>query len=190
MTDLPIMLFESEMAWEHWLEENHARSDGFWMKIAKKGADTTTVNYAEALTVALCFGWIDGQKNKFDEAYWLQKFTPRRPKSKWSQVNCDKVTELIAQGRMRASGLAEVEKAQQDGRWDDAYPPQSKATIPEDLQQALDENPQAQASFDTLKSQDRYAILYRLHNTKKPETRQKRIAELIAMLASDQNIYD
>lgn len=189
MTDLPIMMFDSETAWEQWLEENHAQSDGLWLKIAKKGADTTSVSYPDALTVALCFGWIDGQKNKFDEAHWLQKFTPRRPKSKWSQINCDKATALIAQGRMREAGLAEIEKAKQDGRWEDAYPSPSKATIPEDLQQALDKNPQAQAFFNTLNSQNRYAILYRLHTTKKPDARQKRIAEFIAMLDAGQKIY-
>ncbi len=190
MADLPTVVFESEAKWEAWLTENYGDSQGVWLKIAKKGTGVTTVNYADALTVALCFGWIDGQRNKFDEVYFLQKFTPRRPKSIWSQVNCAKVTELIEQGRMREPGLAEIEKAKQDGRWDEAYPSQSNATVPDDLQQALDQNPQAQAFFDSLNSQNRFAILFRLHTAKRAETRQKRLNEFIIMLTEGRKIYN
>jgi|SRR5690606_26578971 len=189
MSDLPITLFESEQAWEQWLEENHATSQGLWLKIAKKDSGHTSVSYQEALTVALCFGWIDGQKNKFDEAFWLQKFTPRRPKSIWSKINREKATALIEQDRMREAGLREVERAKQDGRWDAAYESQSKATIPDDFQQALDANPEAKAFFETLNSTNRYAILFRIRDAKKAETRQRRIDKFIAMLNDKQTIY-
>ena len=133
------------------------------------------MTYAEALDVALCYGWIDGQRNSFDEQWFLQRFTPRRPRSNWSKVNCAKVERLIEEGRMQPAGLAEVERARGDGRWDAAYDAQSKATVPDDLQRALDDNPAAAACFATLNSQNRYAILYRIQDAKKPETRARRI---------------
>ncbi|MBZ0301359.1 MAG: hypothetical protein K8J31_16550, partial [Anaerolineae bacterium] len=138
MSDLPILWCESEQVWEQWLEQNHTQSEGVWLKIAKKDSGHDSVSYPEALTVALCFGWIDGQKNKFDAQFWLQKFTPRRKASKWSQINRDKAEALIAQGRMREAGLTEVERARSDGRWDAAYSSQSRAVVPDDFQQALD----------------------------------------------------
>ena len=140
--------------------------------------------------MALCFGWIDGQKNKFDDQAWLQKFTPRRPKSGWSQINREKADELIRQGKMRPAGLREVERAQADGRWDAAYASQSNATVPEDLQKALDQNPAAQEFFNQLNSVNRYAILYRVSTAKKPETRQRRIETFIAMLNDKKKIHD
>lgn len=190
MVDLPVLPFESEQAWEAWLEAHHADSQGVWLKIAKASSGQPTVTYQEALGVALCFGWIDGQKNKFDEQYWLQKFTPRRPKSIWSKINRDKIAILTEQGKMRPAGLREVQRAQQDGRWDAAYESQSSATIPEDLQKALDANPAAQAFFKTLNSVNRYAILHRIMTAKKPETRQQRIEKFIAMLSDGKKLYD
>ncbi len=189
MPDLPIIAFESESAWEQWLETNHATSQGIWLKIAKKDTGVESVYYPEALNVALCFGWIDGQKNKFDDQYWVQKFTPRRAKSPWSRVNREKVAALIEQGKMREAGMKEIERAKADGRWDAAYESQSKITIPDDFQKALDENPEAQAFFDTLNSANRYAVLYRITTAKKPETRQRRIEQLTAMLNAKQKLH-
>ena len=189
MPELEIMLFNSEQDWEQWLEEHHTTSPGTWLKIAKKEAGKESVSYQEALTVALCFGWIDGQKNKFDNEYWLQKFTPRRPRSPWSAINRDKATQLIEQSKMREAGLREVERARQDGRWDTAYASQSKATVPDDLQAALDQNEAAKAFFEQLNSVNRYAILYRIQSAKKPETRQKRIAQFVEMLAEKKKLY-
>jgi uncharacterized protein YdeI (YjbR/CyaY-like superfamily) len=189
MTELPIIPFESQQAWEQWLEENYTTSQGLWLKIAKKDSGHQSVSYAEALDIALCFGWIDGQKGKFDDEYWLQKFTPRRAKSIWSQVNCAKVEGLIAEGKMREAGLKEVERAKTDGRWDAAYAPQSKVTVPDDLQTALDANPTAKAFFETLNSQNRYAILHRIITAKKPETRQSRIDKFITMLNNGEKLY-
>ena len=189
MSDLPITLFESEQTWEQWLEDNHTTSQGLWMKIAKKDSGHASVSYQEALTVALCFGWIDGQKNKFDDQYWLQKFTPRRAKSVWSKINREKALTLIEQGKMREAGLREVERAQQDGRWEAAYDTQSRATVPDDFQQALDANPEAKAFFETLNSANRYAILFQINGAKKAETRQRRIEKYIAMLNDKQKLY-
>ncbi len=190
MSDLEVILFKSAQAWERWLEEHHATSPGVWLKIAKKGTGNESVSYAEALNVALCFGWIDGQANKFDDEYWLQKFTPRRPRSPWSAINRDRAMLLIEQARMREAGLLEVERARQDGRWDAAYASQSKAVVPDDLQKALDENEAARAFFNQLDSANRYAILYRVNTAKRPETRQKRIAQFVEMLALNKEIYE
>ena len=190
MPDLPIIAFESEAAWEKWLEENHAASPGLWLKIAKKESGHATVSYQEALGVALCFGWIDGQKDKFDDQYWLQKFTPRRRKSPWSKINREKTEALIKADKMREAGLREVESARQDGRWEAAYHSQSSITVPDDLQAAFDANPKAKAFFDTLNSSNRYAVLYRVTTAKKPETRQKRIADLVQMLAEGRKIHE
>ncbi len=189
MTDLPILLFETIAAWETWLEDHHAESSGVWLQLAKKDSGQVSLSYQEALDMALCFGWIDGQKNKFDAAFWLQKFTPRRKASPWSAINREKATRLIEDGKMRPMGLQEIERAQQDGRWDKAYQSQSNATVPDDLQTALDANPAAKAFFETLNSVNRYAILYRIHSVKNAETRQKKIAQYIQMLAENKKIY-
>lgn len=180
--ELRILPFASRGEWEAWLEENHADSDGLWVKFAKKNSSIETVTYAEALEEALCYGWIDGQTKSFDEYYWLQRFTPRRPRSKWSRVNREKVTGLIEAGKMKPAGLREVERARADGRWDAAYESQSKATVPEDLRRELDENPEAAAFFETLGRSSRYAILYQIQDAKKPETRARRINKYVAML--------
>ncbi len=165
---LPIIAFADAAAWERWLAANHATSTGLWLKLAKKGTATTTVTYAEAVGVALCYGWIDGQAGGYDAAFWLQRFTPRGPRSRWSQINRDKVAALVEAGRMQPAGLAAVEAAQVDGRWDAAYEPPSRATVPPDLQEALTADPEAAAFWETLNSANRYAVLYRIQDAKKP----------------------
>ena len=160
--DLPIIAFASSNAWETWLEKHHATANGLWLKIAKKGSGIDTVSYAEALDVALCYGWIDGQKASFDDHHWLQRFTPRRPRSKWSKVNREKATELIKRGEMKPAGLREVERATQDGRWDAAYDAQRTATVPEALRRELEKDDIARDFFAALDSRNRYAILYQI----------------------------
>jgi uncharacterized protein YdeI (YjbR/CyaY-like superfamily) len=187
--ELPILPFASREAWEAWLEEEHAASDGLWLKIAKKGSGIETVTFVEALDVALCYGWIDSQRAGFDGRYFLQRFTPRKPRSKWSQVNREKVARLTEAGRMRPAGLREVERAKADGRWDAAYEPQSTATVPEDLRLELERNEGARGFFETLNSTNRYAILHRIQDAKKPETRARRIAQYVAMLAEGKKLY-
>jgi uncharacterized protein YdeI (YjbR/CyaY-like superfamily) len=187
--DLPTLTFASQADWGDWLEAQHAEARGVWIKIAKKATGIPSITHAEALESALCYGWIDGQRVGFDEAYFLQKFTPRRPRSGWSRVNVEKVTALIAAGRMRPAGLREVERAKADGRWDAAYDSQSTIAVPEDLQRELDANPNAQAFFNTLDSRNRYAILYRIQTAKKAETRAARLQKFVAMLAQGQKIY-
>ena len=187
--ELLILPFASREAWEAWLEEEHAASEGLWLKIAKKGSGIESVSYAEALEAALCYGWIDGQKASFDDSYWLQRFTPRRARSKWSKVNRRKATELIERGEMKPAGLREVERAKADGRWDAAYEPQSAATVPEDLRLELERNEGARKFFETLNSTNRYAILHRIQDAKKPETRARRIAKYVAMLAEGKKLY-
>jgi uncharacterized protein YdeI (YjbR/CyaY-like superfamily) len=186
---LPIISFETQQDWESWLAERHTNTEGIWLKIAKKETGTPSVSYSEALESALCYGWIDGQKASFDDKYWLQKFTPRRPKSIWSKVNCDKATALMAEGRMRPAGIRQVELAKADGRWNLAYESQSKITIPADFQSELDKNQRAKDFFSTLNSTNRYAILFRIQAAKKPETRSARIQKFIEMLSKNQRIY-
>ncbi len=186
--ELPITAFATREAWADWLEEHHAASPGVWLKIAKKGAIEASVTQAEAVEVALCFGWIDSQKSALDESFSLQRFTPRRARSLWSRINRDKAQELIARGEMRPAGLREIERAKADGRWESAYEPQRTATVPEDLQAALDHNEAARASFATLSGANRYAILHRIHTAKRPETRARRIAQFVAMLAEGKTL--
>lgn len=187
--ELPIIPFTSREAWEAWLDGRHAVSDGLWMKIAKKGSGIETVTFSEALDVALCYGWIDSQSNKFDEDYYLQRFTPRRSRSKWSQVNRDKVARLIDEGRMKPAGMREIERAKADGRWDAAYEPPSRATVPDDLRAALEKNDEAREFFETLDRTNRYAILYRIQDTRRPETRARRITKFVGMLAERKKLY-
>jgi uncharacterized protein YdeI (YjbR/CyaY-like superfamily) len=187
--DLPVILFASKGELEVWLEENHGGAEGLWLKIAKKGSGVESVNYAEALELALCFGWIDSQKRGFDEAFFLQRFTPRRPRGKWSQINRSKAEELIAAGAMRPAGLAEVEAAKADGRWEAAYAGQRAARVPDDLKHELDQNKAAGEFFARLDSANRYAILYRLQEAKKPETRQKRLRKFVTMLERGEKIH-
>ena len=189
-SELPTISFESAAAWETWLEANHSVSDGLWVKMAKKESGIPSINHPQALDVALCFGWIDGQRLKFDETYFLQKFTPRRAKSPWSKINQDKVAALTAQGKMREAGLKEIERAKADGRWAAAYESQRNMGVPEDLQAALDKNPAAQAFFDKLNSVNRYAILCRVQSGKRPETRARNIEKFVGMLKRREKIHD
>lgn len=176
------MAFKSQAAWEDWLARHHATSNGVWIKIAKKASGIPTVTHAGALESALCYGWIDGQRNRLDDQWFLQRFTPRRSRSKWSKINRGKAEQLISEGRMQPPGMREVERARADGRWDSAYDAPSAATVPHDLQHALDENPAAASFFATLNSQNRFAILYRIQDAKRPETRARRIERFVAML--------
>jgi uncharacterized protein YdeI (YjbR/CyaY-like superfamily) len=187
--DLPILPFASARAFEAWLEAQHATAAGVWLQIAKKDTGIATVTYAEALDVALCFGWIDGQKRAFDATWFLQRFTPRKRGSRWSKINTEHVARLLAADRMRPAGLAEVEAARADGRWASAYEGQRAATIPDDLQAALDANPRAAAFFATLRGTNRYSILYRVQDAKRPETRVRRIDRFVAMLARGETLH-
>lgn len=187
--DQPVMLFASQKDWAKWLDKNHAASSGIWMRLAKKTAELKSVNYAEALDVALCYGWIDGQKKSYDADSWLQKFTPRGAKSVWSKINRGKAEELIAAGKMTPAGLLTIEKAKQDGRWEAAYDSQSKAAVPEDFQSELEGNPKAKEFFVSLNSANRYAILFRIQTAKKAETRGKRIQQFIQMLEKGEKIH-
>ena len=187
--ELPVHLFPAPADLEHWLEENHDSADGVWLQIAKKGSGERSVTYADALALALCFGWIDSQKRGLDATYFLQRFTPRRPRGRWSKINREKVEELISAGRMRPAGLAQVEAAKADGRWEAAYEGQRTAKIPPDLQRELEANPVAREFFDGLDSANRYAILYRLDEAKKPETRERRLRKFVAMLARGEKVH-
>ena len=187
--ELQTLFFATQQDWEAWLDAHHTEVSGIWLKIAKKQMGVSSVSYSEALESALCYGWIDGQKAAFDEQYWLQKFTPRRPKSVWSQVNCDKAMALIAEGRMQPAGLRQVELAKADGRWEQAYASQSKIAVPDDLQRELDNNPSALEFFNTLNSVNRYAILFRIQTAKKAETRAARIRKFVEMLSKHETIY-
>nr|WP_202495031.1 YdeI/OmpD-associated family protein [Streptomyces sp. SID4982] len=183
------VVFESAEAFEAWLGEHHAVSPGIWLKLRKKGPGIVALDYAQALDVALCYGWIDGQKTKFDDQWWLQRFTPRRPRSRWSKVNRDKVAALTEQGRIRPPGQAEIARAKADGRWEAAYDSASTATVPDDLMAALTAVPAAAESFENLDRQNRYAILYRVQDAKKPETRARRIEKYVAMLANGEKLH-
>src|SRR5438309_2159506 len=186
---LPRLLFRSAADWEEWLEENNAASEGVWIKIAKRGAEIESVRYPEVLESALCFGWIDGRRDALDERYFLQRFTPRRARSRWSRINRETAERLIAEGRMRPTGLAEVERARADGRWEAAYEGQRRSTVPDDLLRELDARPKAKAFFAKLSSQNRYAIVYRLEESKRPETRTRRLAKFVAMLEAGETIH-
>ena len=187
--DLPVQSFPSAEVWEEWLEEHHASASGIWLKMAKKQSGIASVSQPEAVEVALCYGWIDGQRDRFDEQWFLQRFTPRRPRSKWSKINREKALALIEHGRMRPAGLREVERAKADGRWEAAYDPPSRLTVPADLEVALAENEGARTFFETLDRTNRYAILYRIHDAKRPETRARRIEEFVTMLAEGRKLY-
>ena len=185
----PILAFASAAEWEAWLDAEHAAADGVWVKFAKKGSGVATVVYAEALDVALCYGWIDSQVASHDERFYLQKFTPRRARSKWSWINRDKVAELTKEGRMKPAGLEQVALAKADGRWAAAYASPANATVPDDLQKALDANPKAAEFFATLNKSNRYAILYQLEDAKKPETRARRLDKFVGMLERGEKLY-
>ena len=187
--DLETLAFASADEWEAWLRDHHDTARGIWIRFAKKGSGVPSVTYAEAVEAALCFGWIDGQARGGDDASYLQRFTPRRPRSAWSKRNRERVAALIEAGRMHAAGLREVERAKADGRWDAAYDAPSTATVPHDLQAALDAEPAAAEFFATLTGQNRYAILHRVQTAKRPETRARRIEKFVAMLAAGETLY-
>lgn len=182
-------LFRNAKAFETWLKKHHASSDGLWLQIAKRGAREPSVTYAEAVEIALCWGWIDGQKKGLDDQHFLQRFTPRRARSVWSKVNVEKVAALIAAGRMQAPGLAQVDAAKADGRWARAYDGARTSVVPEDLLAALDAQPPAKAFFATLNASNRYAVLWRVQTAVKPETRARRIEQLVDMLARGEAIH-
>lgn len=186
--DLPLLEFQSPAAFAAWLQE-HPDAAGAWLKIAKKGAGRPTVSYAEALNIAICFGWIDGQKGALDDQFWRQRFTPRGPASRWSKINVEKAEALIAAGTMTPAGLREVERAKADGRWAAAYAGQARSEVPDDLRAALEADDAARAFFEVISGANRYAILYRISSVKKPETRARKIAEYVAMLARHETIH-
>ncbi|CAM5283366.1 hypothetical protein ATER59S_00431 [Aquamicrobium terrae] len=186
---VPVLPFEDAGAFEKWLTDRSADDPGVWVKFAKKAAKVTSISKQEAIDVALCHGWIDGQLDTFDSDYFLIRFTPRRLRSKWSKVNRERALALVVEGRMTERGLAEIERAKADGRWDAAYDPASKATVPDDLKEALRRWPGAEALFAKLDSQNRYAILHRIHDAKKAETRAARIAKYVEMLTRGETPY-
>ena len=187
--DFQVIAFTSQDEWDIWLVHNHETSPGLWLKLAKVNSGIQSVTYAEAVDSALCYGWIDGQKGSYDDKYWLQRFTRRTKRSRWSKKNRDRATALIERGKMKPAGLREFELAKEDGRWDAAYDSPSTATVPVDLQKRLDENPEAKAFFDQLDSRNRYAILYQVQDAKKPETRARRIEKYIKMLNEHRKLY-
>jgi uncharacterized protein YdeI (YjbR/CyaY-like superfamily) len=189
IAELPVHRFDDQKAWAAWLGKNGKTAPGLWLKLAKQGTEPKSLTYDEALEVALCFGWIDGQKKSFDASAWLQKFTPRGPKSIWSKINCRKAEALLAGGKMKPAGLKAVEAAKADGRWDAAYDSQRTGGIPADFQAALDSHPKAKAFFATINSANRYAFLFRIQTAKKPETRAKRIRQFIEMLEQHKTFH-
>jgi uncharacterized protein YdeI (YjbR/CyaY-like superfamily) len=184
-----VLEFRTPRDWEKWLDKNYENPDGVWLRIAKKGSKSPTVSYAEALNVALCYGWIDAQKRAESESSWLQRFMPRRSRSIWSKINREKALALIDAGKMKPAGLSEVTRAQQDGRWDAAYDSPKTATVPADFQKALDESRAAREFFKTLSAANRYAILWRLQTAKRPETRARRIENFIQMLEKGETLH-
>jgi len=184
----PVLFFASPADLEVWMGVHGEESDGIWLKFAKKDSGIESIVYAEAVEIALSYGWIDGQAKRLDDHHYLQRFTPRRPRSKWSKINREKAERLIAEGRMRPAGLREVELAKEDGRWDDAYDSPSTATVPDDFQAALDAEPAAAEFFASLGSTKRYSFLYRITDAKRPETRAKRIAEYVELLARGETL--
>jgi len=188
-TELPIHYFERQLDWTAWLNENHTSSPGVWLQLAKKRAEATSVSYDEAIEMALCFGWIDGQKQAHSDQFWLQQFTRRSDKSVGSKINRDKALALIKAKKMKPAGLEEIERAKLDGRWDAAYDSSSKATVPSDFQSALDGNARAKAFFGTLDSRNRYAVLFRIQTAKTAETRAKRISQFVLMLERHEKVH-
>lgn len=184
-----MLAFANQSEWSRWLAKHHATCAGVWIRIAKKASGIRSVSHAEALESALCYGWIDSQRKGYDDATFIQKFTPRGARSIWSKVNRDKALALKESGKMKPAGLAEIERAQRDGRWDAAYDSQASAKVPADLQAALDANPRAASFFATLRGQNRYAVLFRIHTAKLAKTRAKRIAKFVEMLERGETVY-
>jgi len=187
--EIPVKLFKTQKDWAAWLDKQYAKSAGVWLQIAKKTGKLKTVTYAEAVEVALCYGWIDGQGKGLDESAYLQKFTPRGPRSIWSKINRTKAEALIKSGRMQPAGRAAIDRAKKNGQWDAAYDSHRTAAVPADLQAVLDQNSKAKAFFATLDSANRYAILFRLQTAKKPETRARRLEQFVRMLENHEKLY-
>ncbi|MEI3800391.1 MULTISPECIES: YdeI/OmpD-associated family protein [unclassified Chitinophaga] len=187
--ELPELFFETQQQWEKWLAKHHTQEDGVWLRMYKKDSKIPSINYAQALEEALCYGWIDGMAKSVDETSYIQKFTPRRPKSIWSERNTKHIARLTAEGKMKPAGIRQVELAKADGRWENAYATQSEATIPDDFMAALKKNKKAAAFFETLNKQNKFAIYFRLQNAKKPETRAKRIVDFIAKLERQEKFH-
>lgn len=185
----PILAFATVEEWEAWLDAEHGRSDGVWIKFAKKGSGVESVVYAEALDVALCYGWIDSQVSRYDERHYLQKFTPRRPRSKWSQLNREKIEALARQGRLRPAGLEQVELAKADGRWEAAYASPANVEVPDDLRHALDRSPRAAEFWAGLSKSNRFAVIYQLQDAKRPETRARRLEKFLGMLERGEKLH-
>ncbi len=188
--ELPVKLFLDKKSWAAWLEKHHAQSTGLWLRIAKKDSELRSVTYPEAVDVALCYGWIDGQKRPENESSWLQRFGPRGAGSLWSKINREKALRLMASGEMRPAGAAAIENAKQSRRWESAYDSATKATVPEDLQAALEANPAAKAFFDGLDKTNRYAVLWRIQTVKRAETRARKIEQFVGMLARGERIHE
>jgi len=188
-SDTVATLFKSAKAFDTWLNKHHVTSDGLWLKIAKKGAGKPSVTYAEAVEIALCWGWIDGQKKGLDDQHFLQRFTPRRARSIWSKINVDKVAALIEAGRIQPSGQAQIDAAKTDGRWGRAYDSARTSSVPDDLRAALEARPKANAFFATVSASNRYAVLWRVQTAVKPETRAKRIVKLVEMLEHGEVVH-
>jgi uncharacterized protein YdeI (YjbR/CyaY-like superfamily) len=186
---LPILHFENQVALETWLEQQPEGHKGIWLKIAKKGQGVSSVSVKEAIDAGLCFGWIDGLINRFDERFYLIRYTPRRPKSKWSEINAQRAEALLAEGKVRPGGLRQIEAAKADGRWDAAYPPASRMEVPADLREALDKNPAASAFFEGLGGANRYALLYRLHEVRDPAKREAAVAKWVAALERGETVH-
>ena len=187
--DMPVLQFKTQKAWATWLDKNHARSSGVWVRISKKGSAIKSISYSEGVEAALCYGWIDGQKERCDESSWLQKFTPRGARSIWSKINREKAEELIKSGRMKRAGMEAIATARQNGRWEGAYDSPSGSSVPSDFQAALDKNAAAKAFFSTINRANRYAILFRLQTARKAETRAKRIQQFIGMLEKKETMH-
>ena len=187
--DLPVMEFATAKQWDAWLAKHHASSPGVWLKIAKKGSEVVTVTMPEVIETALCWGWIDGVRHRHDDVYFRQRMTPRTARSRWSRINRDKAETLIAAKRMQPAGQAEVDAARADGRWDAAYSGSRDMPVPDDLTRALRRDARARRAFDELDSRNRYAILYRIHDAKRPETRARRIEQFVTMLADGRTVY-
>jgi uncharacterized protein YdeI (YjbR/CyaY-like superfamily) len=185
----PIRAFRNQKDFSAWLEKNHGKSDGLWVRIARKDSGIKSITYTDALEVALCYGWIDALKLPENDETWLQRFLPRRPKSLWSKINRGKAMALIECGRMRPPGLAQIERARADGRWESAYDSPSRAEVPPELQSELDRNPKAKAFFETLDRVNRYAIIWRIQTARRGETKQRRVSSLIAMLEKGEKLH-
>jgi uncharacterized protein YdeI (YjbR/CyaY-like superfamily) len=188
-TSDPIRLFVTQSAWAQWLETNHRNSRGLWLRLAKKESGLQSLTYGEALEVAICYGWIDGQKRGESEQAWLQRFLPRSAKSIWSKINREKALGLIATGRMKVAGFEAVEAAKKDGRWEAAYDSPRRATVPEDFQTALKASPKALKFFTNLDGANRYAVLFRIQTAKRAETRARKIREFVEMLERNETIH-